>query len=149
MNTTTRRIDTQRAEDLHRLADQGERNGCRILVEPISGAHFATSATSPILYRVSVDGGCTCRGYQVWRRCQHHSLLLSELGAIPDPESVVSDVVILDEQPASCRTCRGTGFLRMTTGPALSDWVMAPCTNCPGHQAAPTAGSSRAAAHAA
>ncbi len=129
MNQVQTRVATQKAEDLLRLADQGERNGVRILVEPISGQHFATSATSPILYRVSA-AGCSCRGYQTWQRCQHFGLFLSEMGWIPD----VADAVVV-EAPAPCRRCKGSGFVRMTTGPALSDWVMAPCTACSGQPA--------------
>ena len=80
-----RRIANQHAEDLRRLADQGERNNVRILVDAKTGEHVATSASDPTrCYHVSVTG-CTCKGWAYWRRCQHHSLLLSELGLIPDP----------------------------------------------------------------
>ncbi len=131
MNTATaRRIAQTTTEDLHRLADQGERKGIRILLTA-DGEHFATSASNPTtLHRVSPQG-CDCKGFTYWRRCQHHSLLLSELGLIPDVEPVVTDVVIV-EAPAPCRRCKGSGFVRMTTGPALSDWVMASCTACTG-----------------
>ncbi len=129
MNTIESRITTQRAEDLHRLANQAEARGIRILLTA-DGEHFATSATNPTqLHRVSPES-CDCRGFTYWQRCTHHSLLLSELGLIPDVDPVVTDVVVIAEQPAPCRSCRGTGFVRMTTGPALSDWVTAPCTAC-------------------
>ncbi len=121
MNTVETRVVVQQAEDLLRLADQGERNGVRILVEPISGQHFATSATSPILYRVSA-AGCSCRGYQAWQRCQHFGLFLSEMGWIPD----IADEVV-QEQPAPCRACRGEGSVRAYIGGGLSDWMMVPC----------------------
>ncbi len=137
MNQTQTRITTQRVEDLHRLADQAERKGVRLLVDHRTGQHVATSASDPTrCYHVDAERGCTCRGYAAWHRCMHHSLLLSELGLIPDVDPVVvADVVILDEQPAPCRSCRGEGFVRMTTGPGLADWVMAPCTACPGQPA--------------
>jgi len=78
-----RRIADQRGEDVRRLADQGERNNVRILVDAKTGEHVATSASDPTrCYHVSVAGGCTCRGFTYWGRCQHHSLLLSELGLI-------------------------------------------------------------------
>ena len=84
-----RRIGIQRAEDLRRLADQGERNGVRILVDHRTGQHVATSATDLTrCYHVDAERGCTCRGYAVWGRCQHHSLLLAELGCSPDVEDV-------------------------------------------------------------
>ncbi len=136
MNTVETRVGTQKAEDLHRLCRQAEQRGVRILVDHRTGQHVATSASDPTrCYHVDAERGCTCKGYGAWGRCQHHSLLLSELGLIPDVDLIVADVVILDEAPAPCRSCRGTGFVRMTTGPALSDWEMAPCTKCPGQPA--------------
>ncbi|MDP9472657.1 MAG: hypothetical protein M3Q71_18660 [Chloroflexota bacterium] len=126
MNTAvTRRIVTQKAEDLLRLADQGERKGIQILLTE-DGAHFATSASDKTrLHRVSPDG-CDCRGFQAWHRCMHYSLLLSQLGLIPDPTPAV-EVVVLDEQPAACRSCKGEGFVRAFFGGKLSDWVAIPC----------------------
>ncbi len=126
MNTaTSRRIATQRAEDLHRLANQAEAKGLEILLTE-DGAHFATSASDKTrLHRVS-PAGCDCRGYQAWHRCMHHSLLLSQLGLIPDPTPAV-EVVILDEQPALCRSCRGAGYVRAYIGGGLADWIAVPC----------------------
>ncbi len=129
---TTRRIAQTTAEDLHRLADQAERKGVRLLVDHRTGQHVATSASDPTrCYHVDPERGCTCKGFTYWGRCTHHSLLLAELGLIPDIDPVVVDMVIV-EAPAPCRSCRGTGFVRMTTGPGLSDWVMSPCAKCPG-----------------
>ncbi len=84
MNTaTTRRVSTQRVEDLHRLANQAEQKGIRILLTS-DGSHFATSASNPtMLHRVS-EHGCDCRGFSYWGRCSHHALLLSQLGLIQD-----------------------------------------------------------------
>ncbi len=126
MNTaTSRRIGTQRAEDLHRLANQAEQKGIRILLTA-DGEHFATSTSNPTtLHRVS-EHGCDCKGFAYWGRCSHHALLLSQLGLIPDPEPVVTEVVII-EQPASCRSCRGEGWIRMSTGAGLADWVAVEC----------------------
>ncbi|MDP9473734.1 MAG: hypothetical protein M3Q71_24245 [Chloroflexota bacterium] len=129
MNTaTTRRIVVHRAEDLRRLADQGERNGIRIIVDHRTGQHVATSASDPTrCYQVDAERGCTCKGYGAWGRCQHHSLLLSELGRLSEADPVVTDVVILDEASAPCRTCRGEGSVRAYVGGGLSDWIMVPC----------------------
>ncbi len=136
MNTaTSRRITQTTAEDLARLADQAERKGIRILVDHRTGQHVATSASDPTrCYQVDAERGCTCRGYQTWRRCQHFALLLSELGQLPDVDPVVTGVVILDEQPAPCRECRGSGYVRVATGNRLSDWIMTPCFSCTGHR---------------
>lgn len=82
--TIARRISIQRAEDLRRLADQGERNGVRILFDRRHDQHIATSATHPhVCYLVDHQWGCSCRGFQHWGRCQHHSLL-SQLGMVPE-----------------------------------------------------------------
>ncbi len=126
MNTAvTRRIGTQRVEDLHRLANQAEAKGVRILLTA-DGEHFATSTSNPTtLHRVS-EQGCDCRGFSYWGRCSHHSLLLSQLGLIPDPTPAV-EVVVLDERPAPCRSCRGAGFTRAYFGGKLSDWIAIPC----------------------
>ncbi len=126
MNQTQTRIVTQKAEDLHRLADQAERKGVRLLVDERTGQHVATSASDPTrCYHVDAERGCTCKGYGTWGRCQHHALLLAELGRIPDPEPVVIAVVI---EPAPCRSCRGEGFVRAYVGGGLSDWVTVPCS---------------------
>jgi len=81
------KIEKQNAEDLHRLAAQAERAGVRVLVDHTTGAHIATSATdATACYTVSVVGGCTCRGFTYWSRCTHHSLLLAQLGLLPDQD---------------------------------------------------------------
>ncbi|MDP9357365.1 MAG: hypothetical protein M3R02_19160, partial [Chloroflexota bacterium] len=76
------------------------------------------------LHRVS-EHGCDCKGFAYWGRCSHHSLLLSQLGLIRDP--VVAEVVVLDAQPAPCRSCRGAGVTRAYVGGGLSDWITIPC----------------------
>jgi hypothetical protein len=83
----SRQIARQNAEDLHRLATQGELAGVKILLDHRHNQHVATSATDPTsCYTVSVGAGCTCRGYTYWSRCQHHSLLLAQLGLLPDQD---------------------------------------------------------------
>ncbi|MDP9358170.1 MAG: hypothetical protein M3R02_23375 [Chloroflexota bacterium] len=135
--TITRRIAQTTAEDLHRLANQAERKGVRLLVDHRTGQHVATSASNPTTcYHVDVARGCTCKGYVVWGRCGHWALLLAELGQLPDMEMdavldeqpmanpVVTAVVV---EPAPCRSCRGAGFTRAYIGGGLSDWVAVPC----------------------
>ncbi|MDP9471000.1 MAG: hypothetical protein M3Q71_10090 [Chloroflexota bacterium] len=107
--------------DLWRLAEEAEQRGIRILVEPISGEHFATSGSKKkIVYRLT-HYSCTCKGYMRWQRCTHHSLLLAQLGWLPDPEPEP------DPSPASpalpvpelvrCGDCDGTGRLTAYFGP--------------------------------
>src|SRR5688500_12426798 len=51
---------------VHRLAAEARQRGIRILVEPISGAHFATSSRDPdVIYRVTAYS-CTCPGFLRW-----------------------------------------------------------------------------------
>ncbi len=126
---TRRPVRPTTPADLWRLADQARANGVRLLSEGLSGERFATSAIDPgTVYRLTAYScTCTCKGFCHTGRCQHHSLLLAELGWLPDTDPVVIDVVILDEQPAPCRACRGEGSVRAYIGGGLSDWIMAPC----------------------
>ena len=95
-----RRVQEQRAEDLRRLADKGEANGVKMLVTR-DGTHIATSASEPTrAYVVSAAGGCQCKGYAYWGRCQHHSLLLSELGLISDLDDDELIELVWAESPA-------------------------------------------------
>ncbi len=129
MDRTQTRITTQRAEDLLRLADQAQVRGVRILLTA-DGEHFATSSSDPTtLHRVSRQG-CDCRGFSYWQRCSHHSLLLSELGLIPD----VDPDIAVEEHPAERCRCGGQGYTFPYTGGGLSDWVAVPC-NCTRHAA--------------
>ncbi len=129
MNQTQARVETQRAEDLRRLADQGERRGIRILLTA-DGEHFATSTSNPTtLHRVSRQG-CDCRGFSYWQRCTHHSLLLSQLGLTPD----VDPDVAIDERPSERCRCGGAGFTKTYTGGGLDNWIATPC-RCTQHAA--------------
>ncbi len=110
-----RRIAGQRAEDLARLAGQGARNGVRILVDHRTGQHVATSASDPTrCYHVDAERGCSCTGYAVWGRCQHHSLLVAELGLIPDGDPEPEPMVTLVIAPPVCGPCRGRGWVYVT-----------------------------------
>jgi hypothetical protein len=86
--TIEARIRAQRSETLSRLAAQAERNGVQILIDVRRQQHVATSASDPgACYLLDAEAGCTCRGYALWARCQRHSLLLAQLGYIPETES--------------------------------------------------------------
>jgi hypothetical protein len=89
--------------DLWRLADLAEARGVRILVEPISGEHFATAATDPTIQYKSTTLSCTCKGFVHRQRCTHHSLLLAQLGWLPDLEPE-------PEPPAQAASRRSNGF---------------------------------------
>ncbi len=100
--------------DFWRLAEEAEQRGIRILVEPISGEHFATSGSkADILYRLT-GFSCTCKGYMRWQRCTHHSLLLAQLGWLPDPEphpdpAPPAPALTAAVTTERCPDCDGTG----------------------------------------
>jgi hypothetical protein len=100
-----------RDEALCRLADTAMERGIHILIEPISGEHFATSASDPTkLYRLT-HYSCSCRGFMRWQRCGHHSALLAELGWLPlTPEPAPVPPAQTPEVP--CHSCRGDGQVR-------------------------------------
>ena len=123
------------ARDFWRLAEEAERRGIRVLVEPISGEHFATSATDPTrLYRVT-GFSCTCKGYIAWQRCTHYSLLLAELGWLPDPEPDPTPPAPAAPPaaaaPVPCPGCDAAGRVLAYYGPEDGpDW--AACGLCGG-----------------
>lgn len=121
---TTARIARQTAEDHQRRAAQAERNGGRILVDHGTGQHVATSASDASrCYHVKLQG-CTCRGFTSWRRCKHHSLLLAELGRIPDPDATPSlvaglsdtDVIALKADAMRRNALYGDPLVNVSTG---------------------------------
>ncbi len=134
VQTATRRpVRPTTPADLWRLADQARANGVRLLSEGLSGERFATSATDPnTVYRLTAYS-CTCKGFCHTGRCQHHALLLAELGWLPDVEPITGAV---DARPAACPTCHGAGWVKATTGGWLTDWVGIPCRDCSDHRAA-------------
>ncbi len=107
-------------DDLWRLAEEAERRGIKILIEPISGEHFATSGSkSNLLYRLT-GFSCTCKGFLHWQRCTHHSLLLAQLGRLPDPEPdpappAPASAAVVEREP--CPDCDGTGQVVAFFGP--------------------------------
>ncbi len=106
--------------DFWRLAEEAEQRGIQILIEPVSGEHFATSGSKAnVLYRLT-GLSCTCKGFQRWQRCTHHSLLLAQLGWLPDPEpdpvppAPALTAAVMTEP---CPDCDGTGQVIAFFGP--------------------------------
>lgn len=74
------------AADFWRLADEARKRGLRVLHVPASDEYYVTSASDPILLHRVTGLSCDCQGFLTWQRCTHHSLLLAELGWLPDPD---------------------------------------------------------------
>jgi len=105
--------------DLRRLAAEATKRGIRILSEPLSGEHFATSATDPTLLHRVTAYSCSCRGFTRWGRCSHFAALLASKGWLPelDPEPSAPVVMPSTSIPAvetvvlvACPLCTGTGI---------------------------------------
>ncbi len=112
--------------DLWRLADQARTNGVRLFTEAATGARFATSATEPGTVYYVTGLSCTCRGFCYAGRCQHHSLLLAELGWLPDLEPVPAAIV-------TCPPCGGRGIDPACAGHSVAGMtVHCPCFACDG-----------------
>jgi len=124
---TRQRIAVQSAEDHHHRAVQAEREGVRILVDARTGQHVATSASNPAgCYHVTPNG-CTCRGWTFRGRCKHHSVLLAELGRIPDGDgpSLVAgfsdtDVIALKADAARLHYLHGAALVNIHTGELIA-----------------------------
>jgi len=99
--TTTRPTRPTSVEDLRRLAALGRERGLR-LFEPAPGRWYCSSASDPFALYALTGFSCTCPGFWRHQRCSHHSLLLSSLGWLPEPEPV---------PPATCPACDGDGVV--------------------------------------
>ncbi len=133
--TTARAARPTTAADLWRLADQGRRNGVRILTECVSGERFATSAGEPgTLYRLTAYS-CTCMGYDHTGRCQHHSLLLADLGWLPDtntdpePPTPAAPAAAVEVE---CPECEGIGCAGFDEDDVGRFWPTGTCAACEG-----------------
>jgi len=105
--TTTRPSRPTTVEDLHRLADLGRQRDLHLFQEAGSGAWYCTSATDRFCLYYVTGLSCTCPGFLAHQRCSHNSLLLSELGWLPEPEPAPPAVV----EPMRCPACLGGGVI--------------------------------------
>ncbi len=95
---------------LVRLAAEARRREIHILVEPISGEHFATSSSDPSqLYRLT-HYSCSCRGFAHHQRCTHYALLLDCLGWLPESPTPSPALVVLRVAEVRCHCCGGDGW---------------------------------------
>ena len=72
-----------RRQDAERLAQQARQDGTRLKRDRLTGQFYATSQSHPeTLHRVSLSGGCDCKGWATYHRCRHYSALLAHFGII-------------------------------------------------------------------
>ena len=126
-----RRTRPATATDFHRLADQGRANGVLLLTEGISGARYATSASAPGVIYYLTAYSCTCQGFTYAGRCQHHALLLAELGWLPDvaaddPAPEPPTPAALPPGRVVCPGCGRVGII-LQNKPLPAGWM---CPRC-------------------
>lgn len=85
-----------------------------------------------MLYRLHLHG------FVRTGRCQHHSLLLAELGWLPDLDTEPEPPTPAAPAMAVCPDCNGSKYVRIYRSGKLSDWVAGSCHRCqnPGQVAA-------------
>ncbi len=123
--------------ELSMLAREAKRRGVRILIERVSGEHFATDERDPdYIFRVT-SVSCTCHSFIRYQRCLHLAALCGEKGwpddDDPDPPAgpaapVAADAPVMPcpacdhgvetirraggvEQRVRCQTCAGRGIV--------------------------------------
>lgn len=82
-----RRHHRFQAEEMQRLVKTAQSAGVRIVVTRKQERHIAIDALTPWAYEVDVNG-CECARFGICGKCEHHALLLAELGMLDDPEEI-------------------------------------------------------------
>ena len=95
LQTIAARIESQRIEDLHRLANQAERAGVRILSTKDGESLATCPGNASLLYRLTPES-CDCLHFVAFGRCPHHSLHLAELGLIPEDSDAALEALVDD-----------------------------------------------------
>ena len=152
METVTVKPVESRDQAIVRLAAQAHKKGVQLLHYSISDEWFATSTRNPgELHKLTMIS-CTCPGFFSHQRCMHHSLLLEELGQLPDPDpdptettntEIICEVCSGDGYDGNtpCRACRGRGKSDITVAvvdvPNLDQWDLnqlrgVQCASCSG-----------------
>lgn len=82
-----RRHHRFQAEHMQRLVKAAESAGIRIVITRKTERQIAIDPLSPWAYEVSREG-CTCARYGIRGNCEHHALLMAELGLLDNPEAI-------------------------------------------------------------
>lgn len=129
---TPRRARPASPDDFWRLADQATAKGVVLLTEGATGERFAASVSRPgTIHRLTAHS-CSCEGFTFLNRCQHHALLLAELGWLPDVAGNAAAPTPAPETIA-CLVCGGHGFDPACGGHATADGVVTcECPRCDG-----------------
>jgi hypothetical protein len=80
--TATRPTDT-RDQAIRRLAFQAITRGLRIFEHQATGEFFCSSYSQPDRCHRVTALSCDCAGFIRHGRCQHHALLLFQIGELP------------------------------------------------------------------
>lgn len=98
---------------------------------PSPSARIAPAGTSrptpatPAGATSSVPRVGTCKGFTSWGRCKHQSLLLSKLGRVPEPRSLVSglsdaDLIALKADAARRHYLHGEPLATLASGELIA-----------------------------
>lgn len=82
-----RRNHRFQAEEMQRLVNTAHSAGIRIVITRKAQRQIAVDPLSPWAYEVTT-AGCECAKFGIRGKCEHHALLLHELGMLEDPEEV-------------------------------------------------------------
>ena len=82
-----RRHHRFQADEPQTLLKTAESAGVRIVITRKHHRHVAIDPLSPWAYEVDRPG-CECARFALRGKCEHHALLLSELGLLEDPADV-------------------------------------------------------------
>jgi hypothetical protein len=80
-DSETQRLHEARTEQQRLLAAQASRAGISIAPEP-SGRFVARDPRTPHVIQLVTPLSCTCKGFEIFRRCEHNALVRRELGLI-------------------------------------------------------------------
>jgi hypothetical protein len=97
-----------------RLARKAREEGCELLMESRTEEVFVTSGTmAGVCYRVDRDA-CSCKGFEVYRRCKHHGLYLYALGVIVEPDPEPAELAAAKATLASYEALSSKNLLKTT-----------------------------------
>lgn len=102
------------ADKLFRLLQKARDNQIQLFMESESERWFCTSSTMPGVVHAVGETGCSCAGWQTWRRCQHWALWLDKNGKRPPTDA---ELIAAEAELDRLRYLRDNNQLKST-----ADW---------------------------